>query len=681
MTRYNTQGYRHFMKPYALSGSLPTDGIQRRQTWRMMAALSAIALSTIAVPAVAQVVYSPNDIPSGLPVAPGSSAQNDNGQNGNTQGNNRGGSTNGDSTQSTTTIYDPVSIGGNNGTAARNPTNGAVNGPRIGENGLLDLESLRLRQPAKPGEFETWVRATTGRELKRYGSDLLLPGARDFAVPATATIPPDYALNIGDVVSIALTGSVEGSVNVEIDRNGQIFLPNIGAVALVGVRYRDLKDRISAAVGRQYRGYNVSVSIQRLRGVRVYVTGFANHPGAYSVNSLSTLVNAVLASGGPSAGGSFRSIKLYRNGREVSDFDFYRLIREGDRSRDPILQNEDVLFIPPVGEQVAVIGSVNEEAIYEARPGETLADMLRLAGGSTNLADPSRVILYRQSDLDTVGSRQIARNDAAGIPIAAGDILQILPQGSLMRPLERQQAIVRIEGEVNKPGNYYVAPNTPLAQVIAMAGGLTPRAYVYGTRFSRESVRTQQRRSFLEAVDQMEVTLAAAPLNGDRLIDAAERQAQLAAARGFLEKLRQKEPDGRIVIDLAPGDQMLPGNLPVENSDRIVIPPRVNTIGVFGAVYRPASFLLGSKPLRVRDYVEQAGGTIRGADRGNIFVVRANGSVVTKRRGALSATVLPGDTVFVPIRTQSSSVLAKVRDISQIVFQLGISAAALAAIQ
>lgn len=683
MTRPNTQGYRHFMKPYALSGSASQGASRYRREWRMAPALSALALLMTADPAGAQVVYSPNNIPSGLPVDPSTTSQGDNRQTGNTQGNNnRGNSANGDSSQSTTTIYDPVSIGNSSGTSATRDTSGyLINGPRLGENGLLDLESLRLRQPAKPGEFENWVRSTTGRELKRYGSDLLLPGARDFAVPATTTIPPDYALNIGDVVSIALTGSVEGSVDVEIDRNGQIFLPNIGAITLVGVRYRDLKDRIAAAVGRQYRGYNVSVSIQRLRGVRVYVTGFANHPGAYSVNSLSTLVNAVLASGGPSAGGSFRSIKLYRNGREVTDFDLYRLLREGDRSRDPILQNEDVLFIPPVGEQIAVIGSVNEEAIYEARPGETLADMLRLAGGPTNLADPSRVILYRQSDLDTVGSRQIARSDAAGIAIAAGDILQVLPQGSLTRPLERQQAIVRIEGEVNKPGNYYVAPNTPLSEVIAMAGGLTPRAYVYGTRFSRESVRAQQRRSFLEAVDQMEVTLAAAPLNGDRLIDAAERQTQITAARTFLDKLRQKEPDGRMVIDLSPEDQALPGNLPVENSDRIVIPPRVNTIGVFGAVYRPASFLLGDKPLRVRDYVEQAGGTIRGADRGNIFVVRANGSVVTKRRGALNARVLPGDTVFVPVRTQSSSVLAKIRDISQIIFQLGISAAALAAIR
>ncbi|MFS0735456.1 SLBB domain-containing protein [Sphingomonas sp. 1P06PA] len=632
---------------------------------------------------------SAQNVPSGSPFDPTSSFGGQNtSQGGNYQNQNQNQSQNQNQNgaNSQSNIYEPIPVNGPSSTASDPTGTGNLNsnfGPRVGENGLLDLESLRLRQPAKPGEFETWVRQVTGRDLKRFGADLLLPGARDFATPATSTIPPDYALNIGDTVSIALTGSVEGSVDVEIDRDGNIFLPNVGTIPLLGVRYRDLRDRVAAAVGRNYRGYEVSVSIQRLRGVRVYVTGFAVHPGAYSVNSLSTLVNAVLQAGGPAAGGSFRSIKLYRNGSEVADFDLYELLRRGDRSRDPLLQNEDVLFIPPVGRQVAVIGSVNEEAIYETRAGESVADMLSLAGGPTNVADASRVVLYRLSDQDTVGSRQIDRVAAATIPAEGGDIVQILPQGTLARPLERQQAIVRIEGEVNKPGNYYVPPNTPLDQVIQMAGGLTQRAYVYGSRFSRESVRAQQRRSFLEAIDQMELSLAAAPLNGDRLIDAGERQSQLAAARAFLDQLRRKEPDGRLVIDIAPADAALPAGLLVENNDRIVIPPRVDTVGVFGAVYRPASFLISAgkrKRTRIKDYLEQAGGTIRGGDRGNIFVVRANGSVLTRRRGALNAYALPGDTVFVPVRTQSSSIFAKIRDISQIIFQLGISAAALAAI-
>lgn len=616
--------------------------------------------------ALAQIV-DPNS-PSGSPLSPGQ--RDDDEQRSSEQS---GGSM---SAPVSPSIYEPVAVDRSSSDRGSPPSNQARG------NVELDPEVMRLRTPPKPGEFETWARIVTGRDLKRFGSDLLLPGSRDFAAPATSTIPPDYALNIGDTVSIALTGSVEGSVDVMIDKAGQIFLPNVGSISLIGVRYRDLRDRISAAIGRKYRGYEVTASVTRLRGVRVYVTGFANQPGAYTVNSLSTLANAVLQAGGPSGGGSFRSVKLYRNGQEVADFDFYSLLREGNRAFDPLLQNEDVLFIPPVGQQVAVIGSVNEEAIYELRAGESLADALRIAGGPTALAESSRIILYRLSDQDTVGSREIAPASAAALAAEAGDIIQILPEGSLVRPLERQQAIVRVEGEVNRPGNYFVASNTPLSEVIEMAGGLTDRAYVFGTQFTRESVRNQQRESFLETIEQMEAALAAAPLAGNGLADAGQQQAQILSARAFLDQLREKEPDGRLVLDVAPNDLALPTNIVVENNDRILIPPRVDTVGVFGAVYRPASFLRSGEDrnVRVKDYIEQAGGTIRGADRGNIIVVRANGSVLTRSRGAMNARVLSGDAIFVPIRTQNYSFLAKLRDISQVVAQFGIAALALTAI-
>ena len=225
-------------------------------------------------------------------------------------------------------------------------------------------------------------------------------------------------------------------------------------------------------------------------------------------------------------------------------------------------------------------------------------------------------------------------------------------------------------------------PNTPLGQVLELAGGLTSKAYVYGTTLSRDSVRAQQRASYLEAVEQLETTLASAPLNGDRSIDAGERAAQLASARSLMERLRRAEPDGRLVLSLPYGATALPADLLMENNDRIVVPPLVRTVGVFGAVYRPASFLLnGASKVRVGDYIELAGGVQRAADRGNVFVVRANGDVLTRRRGALSARVQPGDVIFVPVKTQSSSILAKIRDISSIIFQLGLSAAAVAAIR
>lgn len=639
--------------------NLVTAGPTRRRMNRVSALIMmAIVACALFLPSGLLAQRSDNaDIPSGNPVGTsGASTSSDNQSNG--------------SSNSNAAVYDPVRIdekNQSNSDASKSP--------------LVDIDKRQIKK-ARPGEYQEWVADVTGLKLERFGSDLLLPSDRDFATPATSTIPPDYALNVGDVVSISLTGSVQGSAEFTIDRDGKIFLPNIGTVSLIGVRYRDLKDRISAAVGRQYRGYDVSVSISSLRGVRVYVTGFAVNPGAYTVSSLSTLVNAVLKAGGPGSGGSFRSAKLYRNGKEVADFDLYQLLRDGNRAMDPIIQNEDVIFIPPTGNQVAVIGSVNEAAIYEAKPGETVEDLVRYAGGATALADQSRTILYRLSDQDTVGSKQIDRIESANEAIEAGDILQILPIGSLARPLERQRVMVRLEGEVNRPGNYYVAPGTPLGAVIEMAGGLTARAYPFGAEFRRESVRAQQVQGFREAIEQMELVLAAAPLNSDRTLGAAERESQINFAKAFIEKLKKNEPDGRMVLGITPEMRDLPSNISLENNDKILIPARIDSVGVFGAIYRPATFLMNdAERLKVKDYVELAGGPMRGADKGNIFVVRANGSVLSRSRGAMGSLTLPGDTIIVPIKTQNVSILSKLVDISQIIFQFGLTAAAISSLK
>ena len=552
----------------------------------------------------------------------------------------------------------------------------------IGARRESDGRDLSLKTPPKPNEFERYVERVLGRKLPRFGTNLLLPAERDFATPATATVPPDYILNVGDVVSIAMAGSIEGSVEREIDTNGRIFLPKVGAIQLAGIRYGDLQDRISAAIGRQYRGYNVSVGIRRLRGVRVYVTGFANNPGAFTVSSLSTMANAVFQAGGPSSGGSFRSVKLYRRGAEVADFDLYQLVRGGNRVNDAVLQNEDVLFIPPTGPQVAVIGSVNEEAIYETKPGESLETALALAGGPNDLGDTSRVILYRTSETSRVGPQEVRREAMANANAMGGDIVQILSRGSLIQPVDRQSVLVRVEGEVNRPGNYYVAPNTPMSQIMDLAGGLTPRAFAFGTRLTRQSVRIQQRESFAEAIKQLEFTLVSAPLTADPSSVPGQREMELSSARQVLDRLRTAEPDGRVVMPIAPSATALPANVLLENNDSINVPVRATTVGVFGAVYRPASFLLDEqrRPLRVKDYIDRAGGPLRAADRSGIFVVRANGDVLPRSKGALNAAVLPGDVIFVPVKTQSSSFWTRLRDLSTILFQLGVGGAGIASV-
>lgn len=531
--------------------------------------------------------------------------------------------------------------------------------------------------PAPPGEYETYVAQVLGRSVPRFGASLLLPSARNFTPPATAAVPPDYRLNPGDEILIGLTGSVQSELRLTLDNNGAVFIPRVGRVSLVGVRYGDLAGALSRRISEEYRDYRIAVSITRLHGIRVYVTGYAANPGAYTISSLSTLVNAVLAGGGPTAGGSFRSIQVRRSGKLVSDFDLYDLLLRGDKSKDVVLQNEDVVFIAPIGSQVALTGSVNAEAIYEARAGESIGDVLRYAGGLSTLADPSRTVVSRLSELDRRGWVQLSLADADASPVARGDILRFLSVADYARPLERQNILVTVEGQVDRPGHYYLPANSTMADALAMAGGLTGRAFVYGAEFDRARVQQQQQKSFDEALQQLELSLAAAPLSQSvsDLNDAALRAQQFAAARAVVDRLRAARPDGRVVLETEPDSIALPLDTVMENNDRLYIPPTPTTVGVFGAVFRPGSFQV-NRTRRIRDYLELAGGSQRVADTRDIFVVRANGSVLTRKRGALNARALPGDVVFVPVKTQGSTFWARVRDLSGLLLSAGITAAA-----
>lgn len=571
-------------------------------------------------------------------------------------------------------VFEPVALGPNSVDADPMESREKRQENLLGRN-------IALRPPPKPSEFASYLEKVTGRKIERFGQNLLLSSSRDFAAPSTAAVPPEYKLNVGDTVVLYLTGSVGGTVEREIDNDGNIFLPSVGTIKLAGVRYADLRATIIRAIGSEYRYFDVSVGIKSLRGVRVYVTGFANNPGAFTLTSLATVTNAILQAGGPASGGSFRSVKVYRNGREVGNFDLYRLLRAGNRDADIVLQNEDVLFIPAAGEEVAVLGSVQEEAIYELLPGESVADALKLAGGPNVLGDPDRLILYRTGDPNNRGPNEIALAAASGASAQGGDIIEVLSRGTLTQPIAQQSVVVRIEGEVARPGNYFVRPNSSLTELLAMAGGPTDRAYLFGSQFRRVSVREQQRQSYKEALEQFQIALAAAPLEGAQDDSAARRAVELESAREVLKLLASREPDGRVVMPVAPDATTLPGNILLEQNDSLVVPPTPTTVGVFGAVYRPASFLINQSGRKLRDYIDSAGGTLRSADRARAFVVRANGQVLTRAKGMFDAPALPGDVVFVPVRTRTTSIWAKIREVSSVVFQLGLTAAVVGALK
>ena len=242
--------------------------------------------------------------------------------------------------------------------------------------------------------FQQQVFVRTGLTLQNYGYNFFTnPNA--FTATSNELPSSNYILGPGDQISIRGWGAVDINLQEEIDPEGGIVIPKVGRVSLVGVRVSNLEKYLKAKLGRSYRNFSISATVTRLRSIQILVAGLAANPGTYTVNSLSTLNDAIFASGGPSMAGSLRDIELKRDGVVIAHYDMYDLLLNGNNTGDIRLAPGDVIYIPPHGNEVAIYDGVKVPAIYEAKPGETVADILRFAGGVTGKNTQNKLIVEK----------------------------------------------------------------------------------------------------------------------------------------------------------------------------------------------------------------------------------------------------------------------------------------------
>jgi protein involved in polysaccharide export with SLBB domain len=542
--------------------------------------------------------------------------------------------------------------------------------------------------PPPPGAFEQFVqRLAAPADIRRLGADFAAQQEALLDAEANPLVPPDYVLKPGDEVLVTLWGSVDADLRLVVDRSGRVTIPRVGPVLLSGVRYAELNGVIAQRVSQLFRNFQISTSLAQLRAKRVYVTGFIQKPGAYSVGGLATVTQALLTAGGPSAAGSLRQVEVRRGKDRVASLDLYDFLLNGDRSADQVLQPDDVVHVGPVGRQVAVIGSVNRPAIFELKANDTVADVLRMAGGYASVADRTRLSLERLADRSSIRIAELAMPAGNTAALADGDVLRAFSAVDVALPVQRQNKRVRVEGEVAKPGEYVLPPDSTLQDAVRAAGGLTAAAFLYGTDFSRESVRQSQQLNYDRALRDLEVDLArstASQRTSSFTDEATSIAARDASNRRLISTLQSLKPTGRVALQLAPDARDLPA-LTLEDGDRLLIPPRATSVGVFGSVFNAGNYLYGDGRI-VGDYLRLAGGPTKGADAKGAFVVRANGTVVSGRQqagrfgwsGSLDEVVaLPGDTVFVPEEMDKTTLTQSAKDWTQILYQFGLGLAGL----
>lgn len=333
------------------------------------------------------------------------------------------------------------------------------------------LASLPLDSPT---EFQQMIANSTGKTLPIYGAHLFRNPPSTFAPLNMVPVTPDYVVGPGDELLIQTWGQVSLNSRFTVDRSGSIYIPQVGTLHVAGLKFEQVQEYLKAQMGRVFRNFDLNVNMGQLRSIQVFVVGQARRPGSYTISSLSTLVTAIFTTGGPAPQGSMRHIQLKRGGKLIIDFDLYDLLEHGDKTNDVPLLPGDVIYIPPVGPQVAVAGSVNSPAIYELKSAtsSTVGDVLELAAGLTNVASGEKLRLERV-DERRVRSMSEVTLDAQGRAtiLHDGDLLE------LVAIVDQYKDAVTLRGNVANPGRYAWKPGMHVRDLIPDKDALITRDY------------------------------------------------------------------------------------------------------------------------------------------------------------------------------------------------------------
>lgn len=333
--------------------------------------------------------------------------------------------------------------------------------------------SSRIVGPLRTkSEFQRYAEDATGRQLPIYGRQLFDQVPSTFAPVENVPVPADYVLGPGDQLLIRAWGKIELNSRLTIDRNGQINLPRVGTVTVAGLSYSQVEPYLRSAIGALFKDFELNVTLGQLRTIQIYVLGNARQPGAYTVSSLSTLVDALFSSGGPSATGTMRDIQLRRNGKTIVDFDLYDLIANGDKSKDERLLPGDVIFIPVIGPQIAISGDVNQPGIFELKGTTTAGEAIALAGGMTSLASAERAVLERIENHTRRSVEEFSLDEQGRErQVADGDLLRVFP----LSP--KFTNAVTLRGNVAVPGLYPWKEGMRISDLIPSREALITRDY------------------------------------------------------------------------------------------------------------------------------------------------------------------------------------------------------------
>lgn len=532
---------------------------------------------------------------------------------------------------------------------------------------IFEQESFLVERPSEDEDLITCEECIFGYEIFKYSPSTFAPAN---IVPISST----YALGPGDKLTIDLYGAKKDSEEVTVSRDGTIYLPFMGRINLAGLTFYEAQKAINLRAEKELIGTEVSISLDELRSITVYVLGEAYQPGAYTVSALSTVTNTLFLSGGVSKQGSLRNIQIKRGGETVNEYDLYDMLIYGDTSTDFRLEDGDTIFIPFFENTVRVGGSFRRPYLYELLEGETLADVVTLAGGFKSEVSFNPNIEYTtiNRNIDKRVTSILAYDEnTKNTLIFDGDIVNVSENAEL-EPL-----YVELTGQFKKPGMYTFKQGETILDVVKRASGYTESAFPEGGVLLRTKVAEQEKKAFETTADNLESLLI--DLVKDSSVPVTEFT--IAPITKLVDTLRTTEPLGRVITSFDTLELRTDpyANIELQTGDKIHIPRRPYSVSVVGEVLKSTSMQYHPE-YELTDYLDNAGGFNQNADEKRVYVISPNGQAKLYKKRFLqqSLDIIPGSTIFVPREVRDT--LSYSRIITPIFADLALAAAALTSI-
>ena len=515
-------------------------------------------------------------------------------------------------------------------------------------------------------------------KLKRFGETFFSTIQSSFMPVNVPSAAGSYILDVGDTLKVMLSGGASSSAmsksdeNQMIQRDGTVSLPNLGKITLAGLTLAQAEETLGTYVDKASPGTSVYISLAKLRDIQVLMLGGTVSPGIFTLSGGSSVLTAINAAGGITKQGSFRKIEHKRNGEVVSVIDLYDIFIDGNISFESQLRSGDAILIHPVSNLIPVSGGVNNEALFEALPGETASDLIKFAGGFSSAFDGHKSIFVKRADLASNSIVDIPINKLDEFKLQSRDIILVPSFASIEEPARE----VTIEGMVNRPGQYYVNEGERLSDLIKKAGGYKQNAYEFGAGLFRlgaiEAEQEFAQQSYFEIINTLISNLAQPGVSASPEII------------GLLsEELRSRRNTGRVIaeFDLNKLQENPSLDMTLADKDRIIIPELQKVVYLFGDFRNPSNITYNPN-YNIQDYLLIAGGANESAYDELIVIDPSGKSQVYRNRlfARDKIDIYPGSVIYASRDIGKVDPVRYVANISPILSSLALSLASLNAI-